>query len=137
MPRARRHLLTLTGLILLGGCIVPVPKGHNPLALRFMSQENLRSYSEAVFRRHNQATTRLMMAPLEVESLSSAALTRLENAEQRMNEACSSLNAVASARASDTDTGLALENEVRQTVRVCDAATQRVEALLDEFGVSR
>ncbi|MDT8449330.1 MAG: hypothetical protein RQ847_04070, partial [Wenzhouxiangellaceae bacterium] len=52
----------LGGLLMLAGCIVPVPKGDNPLAMRLMTRDGLKDYSEEVFRRQNRVMTRLMMA---------------------------------------------------------------------------
>ena len=139
-PTIKRALILIGALALVGGgafwlagCVVPVPKGDNPLNLKLMSPGQLQIYSEEVFRKQNRVMSRLMMTPLEDDdSLSSSTLTRLENAEQRMNEACASLNQVASARSRGEDTSLQLENEVRETVRDCDSAARRLETLLDE-----
>jgi len=139
-PMVRRALILVGALALSGGivlwlagCIVPVPKGDNPLNVRLMSPDGLEDYAEKVFRHQNRIMTRLMMTPLEDDdSLSSSTLTRLENAEQRMNDACASLNQVARARSRGEDTSLQLENEVRETVRDCDSAARLLETLLEE-----
>lgn len=123
-------------MLLLAGCIVPVPRGANPLELKFMTPEELSEYSEQVFRHQNRVMTRLMMAPLEVESLSSAEATRLERAEQRMNDACDALNQAASQRSEGQDTGFWLGNQVRQTVRQCKAESRALEDLLNQLGIS-
>jgi len=134
--RQRARYMILATLIPLAGCIVPVPRGLNPLHLKLMSAETLREYSEEVFRRHNRVASRLMMATPEIESLSAAEATRLDRAEARMNDACAALNEVASLRATGEDTGFALENEVRKTVRHCSAKTKALERLLDQLEIS-
>lgn len=121
-------------LLLVVGCI-PVPRGHNPLNLRFMSSDELRAYAEQVFRHHNRIMTRLMMAPIDEDSLSSAQRERLEDAETRMSEACSSLNEIASDRASGEDSASGLENRVRRNVRQCAKNTRRVEKILDRLEI--
>ncbi len=133
---ARNRIAALAAISLLAGCIVPVPRGTNPLELKFMKPEELSEYSEQVFRHHNRVMTRLMMAPLEVESLSSAQAMRLERAEARMNDSCEALNQAASQRSEGQDTGFWLENQVRQTVRRCSAETRALEDLLAQLGIS-
>lgn len=137
MPAVRSALIAVFSLIMISGCIVPVPKDENPLKLRFMSRERLKEYTEQVFRRHNQVMSRLMMATLESETLKNESLDRLERAESRMSEACSSLNLIAEARAGDGDPGLALKNRVRRSIRECDEATAKVEKLLDELSIAK
>lgn len=125
--------IVLAGL-LTGGC-VPVPRGDNPLHMRFMTTGDLRDYSEAVFREQNRVTTRLMMAPLHADAISTEERRRVERAEARMNDACASLNQIASQRARGQDTDLALENKVRRNVRECARATERLQKLLDELEI--
>jgi len=122
-------LLTLS----IGACI-PVPRGENPLNVRFMSTEELREYSEEVFRHHNQVMTRLMMAP--IDSISPGARKKIERAESRMSETCASINKVASMRARGQDPDFELENRVRRTIRECAEQTRQVEQLLNRHGSS-
>lgn len=114
------------------GC-VPVPRGDDLLDVRFMTTDELRDYSERIFRRHNKVTTRLMMAP--PMDIGENTRRRIEKAESRMYDACASLNEIASARASGRDVDLALENKVRTTVRSCAKATRRMEDLLDAHDI--
>lgn len=139
VERLARSCITITAgitlaLLISGGC-VPVPRDSNPLHLRFMSTEHLREYSEQVFREQNRTTTRLMMASMEDDSVSAEQQRRIDQTETRMNDACASLNRIASARARGQDTGLALENEVRRNVRKCARETEKLKALLDELEI--
>ena len=125
-------IAVLAGLAL-AGCIIPVP-GDGALDVEFMTRDELRDYSERVFRRHNRAVTRLMGA-LSSADVSARQADRLERLERRMNRACESLNRIASMRARGEEPDLELENRVRRDVRTCDDRTRRVESLLDELGV--
>lgn len=100
-----------------------------------MTADELREFSERVFRRHNSVTTRLMMAPPAEDTVSRAIRKRIEKAESRMYRACSSLNEIAAARASNREVGLELENKVRKSVRSCAKSTRRLESLLDEHHI--
>jgi len=131
------HIPFLAAVVLTAAGCVPVPRGDNPLELRFMTTEDLRDYSEQVFREHNRVTTRLMMAPLDADAVSDEQRSRIDRAETRMNEACASLNRIASARARDQDTGIELENRVRRNVRACARRTERLRTLLDELEIGR
>lgn len=130
MNRSARGLLAAAALAALVSCVVPVPSGDDDPDIEFMSADELRDYSEAVFRRHNRVVTRRMMsAPPEHADR----LRRLERAEKRMNSACAALNEIAAMRARGEDPGLELEDRVRRTVRECDSRTRRLESLMDRF----
>lgn len=132
-----RYATTLCILLLtLGGCI-PVPRGGDGLDLDFMSGDELRAYAEEAFRHQNRVTTRLMMAPLDSPSISDDDRRRIEQAESEMNDACASLNEIASARARGEEADAALENTVRRTVRTCVRKTERLERILDVLDVGR
>jgi len=133
--RTFRLYIPLAAVVLAAASCVPVPRGDNPLALRFMTTEDLRDYSEQVFREHNRVTTRLMMANLDADSVSVEQRKRVNHAESRMNEACASLNQIASARALDQDTDIELENRARRHVRECARQTERLQTLLDELEI--
>jgi hypothetical protein len=115
---------------LLHGCVVPVP-GEAPLDLELMTPDELRRYTEQVFRRHNRTVTRLMMA--EPGRLESEQRAQLDRAERRMNRACAALNEIASQRAAGQDPGFALENRVRRSVVDCEQRSEAVASLLDRF----
>lgn len=100
-----------------------------------MTTDELRDYSGRIFRRHNRVTSRLMLAPPTDDESGESARRRIEKAESRMNEACSSLNEIAAARASGREVDFELENRVRRTVRTCAESTRRLETLLDEHGI--
>lgn len=123
-------------LLLLAACVVPVPRGPNPLELRFMTPDRLRTYSENVFRHQNRITSRVMMASFQLDGLTQKQRQALERAERRVDESCSSLNQLASARASQEETGLLLRGEAWMTVRRCEQRTEALEALLDKYGIS-
>jgi len=126
VSRPRFTAAALIAGLSLAGCI-PVPERGDPFDLEFMSRDELRQYSETVFRRHNRVATRLMLAT----DSSERDRDELERAERRMNEACASLNRIASMRAAGEEPGLELENRVRRDVRLCEHTTVRVEELLD------
>src|SRR6056297_4522 len=117
------------------GCI-PVPRGDDLLDVRFMTTDELRDYSERVFRRHNRVTTRLMMAPPMDDRVSKSTRRRIEKSEARMYEACASLNEIAAARASGREVEPGRENKVRKTVRSCAESTRRLEELLDAHDIN-
>lgn len=131
---SRVSILSILIVTFIGSC-VPVPRGPNPLELQFMSTEGLREYAEEVFRDQNRLTTRLMMAPMHADSISRKDRRRVDRAESRMNDACASLNEIASARAQGKEVDLELENRVREDVRGCAQQTKRLQALLDELGI--
>lgn len=117
----------------LGGCYVPVP-GEDPLDLELMTRDEMRAYSEDVFRRHNRTVTRLMMAG--TDTLSPDRREDIERAEARMNRACADLNRIAAQRAAGREPDLALENRVRRSVTECERRTERVASLLDRYDVA-
>ena len=131
---SRSCIFVILFLSLVAGC-VPVPRGHNPLELRFMSTDELREYAEEIFREQNRLTTRLMMAPMHNGAVTEPQRRRIEQAEARMNDACASLNAIASARAQGDNIDVELENRVRRDVRTCAQQAERLESLLDQFGI--
>lgn len=126
----------IAATLLLAACIVPVPRGPNPLELRFMTPDRLRTYSEKVFRHQNRVTSRMMMASFQLDGLTEKQRQALERAERRVNESCSSLNELASARVNQEDTGLLLRGEAWMTVRRCEQRAEALEALLDKHGIS-
>lgn len=123
-------------LLAIGGC-VPVPRGGDGQDLDFMSGEELRQYAEQTFRHQNRVTTRLMMAPLDSSSIDHENRRRIERAESEMNDACASLNEVASARARGEEVNAKLENTVRRNLRTCARKTKRLERILDALDVGR
>ena len=132
--RAAPFIFCASLLSLIGGCI-PVPRGDDLLDVRFMSTDELRDYSEQVFRLHNRVTTRLMMAPRANDKVSDSTRRRIEKAEARMYKTCASLNEVAASRASGREVESGLENKVRKTVRSCAESTRRLASLLDKHGI--
>lgn len=134
MPHSRYCALLCVLLLAIAGCI-PVPRGGDGTDMRFMSSDELREYAEEVFRHQNRVTTRLMMAPLDAPSIGEDDRRRIEQAETRMNNACASLNEIASARSSGEDVDRKLENTVRKQVRTCARETGRLEDLLDALDI--
>lgn len=126
----------IVATLLLAACIVPVPRGPNPLELKFMTPDRLRTYSERVFRYQNRITSRMIMAAFQFDDLTETQRRAIERAERRVNESCSSLNELASARINQEDTGLLLRGEAWMTVRRCEQRTEALEALLDKHGIS-
>jgi hypothetical protein len=95
------------------------------------SREEFESYVESVFRRQNQAS--LEVGQLLNEGLNAEDSAALETAERRMLSACSALNEVVRKEMDQTDPGILLEMEVRDTIGDCDFATRILENLLAEF----
>lgn len=117
---------------LLGGCYVPVP-GEGALDLELMTRDEMRAYSEEVFRIHNRTVTRLMMAG--TDALSPDQRKDIERAEARMNRACADLNRIAAQRAVGRESDLALKNRVRRSVTDCERQSERVASLLERYDV--
>lgn len=119
----------------LAACI-PVPRGDGFLDIKFMTKDELSSYSEEIFRWQNRVMTRMMMASSMDEKVPESVVRRIEKAESRMFEACASLNEIAAARSiDDDDVGLELKNNVRTSVRSCARSTRRLEVLLDAHDI--
>ncbi|MDT8409942.1 MAG: hypothetical protein RQ741_10120 [Wenzhouxiangellaceae bacterium] len=134
---AIRNGLTLICMLVLSACIVPVPRQGQPLNIHFMSPQQLRDYSEQVFRQHNQVMTRLMTMELEFGKIDPQTEEQLEQAEAQMSQACASLNEAASLRASGSQPSRKLGNEVRRSIRDCKAETARMADLLDRISTEQ
>ncbi len=95
-----------------------------------MSQAQFAAQFERVFRYHNRITNELIME-LPSLSLSEEDTDNLSDAEERMNEACDSLNEVASLEAVSQHADFWTESGLPEAVPQCEEATHAVEALFE------
>ncbi len=135
MPAAGRSgiLLGLCAIALVA-CI-PVPRGANPLAVRFMTPEQLRAYSEQVFRHQNKLLTRMMFAGFEISLLGGNPEQEILEAERAVEEACSSLNRLASMRSTSESPGALLRGRAWLEVRRCEQHADELEQILNRYGI--
>lgn len=104
---------------LLAGCAsVPANSGYNDFS----------SYAEAVFRHQNQVTSRVMMLN-EADQLPDS--DELEQAEDRMSDACELLNEYAERQSDRESMGWHFKTRVQYSVQGCDDSISRLEKLLD------
>ncbi|MDT8437742.1 MAG: hypothetical protein RQ729_01885 [Wenzhouxiangellaceae bacterium] len=125
---------TLLLALIAVGCI-PVPRGPNPLDLRFMTPEQLGEYSEQVFRHQNAVLTRMMFAGFEIDLLDEEPAEKIRAAERAVNETCDDLNRLASMRMNDDQASLLLMSEAWFEVRSCQQRTDELEQLLNRHGI--
>ncbi len=122
-PRSRIAILLIFAL--LTGC----PSTTNPVVKEH--SESFTEYTEALFRRQNQASSSLMI--LSEEEFSDEDYQTLLLAEQEMHNACGSLNEYASILSEDSNPGILLRNKVYRSLDECDSATQNLEFLLQQL----
>jgi hypothetical protein len=98
-----------------------------------MSQAQFAKQFERVFRYHNRITNQLIME-LPSLSLDEEDAEDLTNAEEQMNEACGTLNEVASLEAVSQHADFWTERELPEAVPECEEATQAVDDLFRALG---
>jgi hypothetical protein len=95
-----------------------------------MSRAQFAAQFERVFRYHNRITNELIME-LPSLSLTEEDTDDLSDAEERMNEACDSLNEVASLEAVSQHADFWTESGLPEAVPRCEEATHAVEELFE------
>ena len=93
------------------------------------SLEDFEDYVESVFRRQNKAT--LDSGQLLDEEINPQDCLTLEQAEHKMLSACSALNQVVKHKMEQSDSGILLELEVKNTIGDCDFAARELEQLIE------
>jgi hypothetical protein len=97
-----------------------------------MSQAQFAAQFERVFRYHNRITNELIME-LPSLSLTEEDTDNLSDAEERMNEACDSLNEVASLEAVSQHADFWTQSGLPEAVPRCEEATHAVEDLFQKL----
>jgi len=95
------------------------------------SIEEFEQYAESVFKRQNQATTRI--GEILEGDLDTSVYTELEAAEERMLKKCAAINRIARQQMDQQKTSILQEIEVKQSIGACDYATQQVERIFDHM----
>ena len=98
-----------------------------------MSDAQFAAQFERVFRYHNRITNELIME-LPGLSLSEEETDDLTDAEEHMNEACDTLNEVASLEAMSQHADFWTKSTLPEAVPECEEATRNVEDLFRELG---
>lgn len=123
--RSLRTIFLILIFALLTGCAStsrPIIKQQN---------ESFTEYTEALFRRQNQASSSLMV--LSEEEFDETDYQVLLDAEQEMHSACRSFNEYASILSDGSNPGILLRNKVYRSLDECDSATQDLEILLQQL----
>lgn len=118
----------LTVLLVQGCATVTVPTADG--GEKTMTVEAFEQYTEAVFRRQNQASNQVIMLADEVDD---ATYTTLQEAEKQMLEACAPLNDYAVHERDQESASLSLKRSIPRTIDACDRATRHLETLLSEL----
>jgi len=114
--------------MLLGGCAATV-QTLDGQRLRVGSKQHT-DHVLAVFKRQNRTLTRLFDV---YDSVNDEDAQRLDSAEQRLIEACETLNSVAVDHRDGRSTDLGVLLGVSSTVQACDQATRDADQLILEF----
>ena len=112
---------TLSLLILIAqGCAELQSIGNN---------DEIAEYAEAVFRRQNAVTSRIMMS-MDDELNNDI---RLQQAEVAMYDACKLLNEYSSKEMDGETMGVLFKRKVRASIEGCDESIKQVELLLVNY----
>ena len=114
--------------LFLGGCVGSV-QTLDGQRLRVGSKQ-YSDYVLAVFKRQNSTLTELFDV---YDTVNGEDAERLDTAEQRMIEACETLNSVAVDNRDGKSTDLGVLLSISSSVRACDQATRDADQLIREF----
>ena len=114
--------------LFLGGCVGSV-QTLDGQRLRVGSKQ-YSDYVLAVFKRQNSTLTELFDV---YDTVNAEDAERLDTAEQRMIEACETLNSVAVDHRDGKSTDLGVLLSISSSVRACDQATRDADQLIREF----
>ena len=95
------------------------------------SRDEIAARAEEVFRRHNQAETKLLSVLPRLAGEQPEAYEALLVAEESMLDACEKLNELAIAHRDNKRVGLKAKSQVPKTIDACEQHTQIVEELLE------
>lgn len=90
-------------------------------------------YAEDVFRRQNQASSELIMLLIDSESDGGERYHILLDAEERILNACKSLNHIAAMTVANQPVDMNLKYQVMTSVSECDYTTRDVEEILQNY----
>lgn len=107
-------------LLMFQGCAEIETIGNN---------DEIAAYAEAVFRRQNAATSRIMMS-MDDELHNDP---RLRRAELAMYDACKLLNEYSSREMDGEAMGVMFKRKVRASIQGCDQSIERVERILEDY----
>ncbi|MEQ1635777.1 MAG: hypothetical protein ABL903_03735 [Methylococcales bacterium] len=97
--------------------------------------QSFSDYGESVFKRQNNATSRVMMLSLdEVED--KEAYEELLRTEKSMRNACEELNIYAEQSQNNGSSSLLLKARAGKSIKDCDQATQVLEGLLEDLDLA-
>lgn len=134
MEMTRHRLLSAVVLSLalagLGAC---VGLGRIDGQGKRMSREEMTVHAEHVFRRHNQAETRLLSALHILNEQYPRSREALLQAEADMLDACDELNELAIRRRDNKRIGFVARWRIPRSIQDCERQTRVVEELLDEI----
>lgn len=122
----------LAAALLVTACAIPVKRADEN-GVVYMTRAELRAYAENVFRKQNKALSQLMLLSHQAASRDDNVRWRLMAAEDRLLQACGTLNELAILRRDDRDADMKTRMRVPETVAKCEAEADRTEALIDEF----
>lgn len=117
--------------LVLGGCATTVRTlDGEPIRV---GSERFREHALAVFKRQNSTLTAIFDA---FEQADDEEASRLDSAEQRMIEACESLNSAAASQRDGESLGVGVLLGISSTIRPCDEATFNADQLVREIQVA-
>jgi hypothetical protein len=134
--KAHAHVLLGLASLILCACVSverTLPDGHTERVPR----SELRDYAQEVFKRRNAVSTRFLEQAALVETEDSAVATNLENTEQRMDEACAPVDALAIAYRDGERIGMLAKLRLVRALQGCAEATDAASRALDEGGSAR
>jgi len=95
-----------------------------------VDSSQFRDYALGVFKRNNNTLTVLFDVLEQVDDVDAL---RLDQAEQRMIEACETLNSAAAAQRDGKKLGVRMLRTISSTIRPCDEATHETDQLIAEI----
>jgi hypothetical protein len=90
----------------------------------------LPAYAQSVFKRRNAVSTQFLLRTPEIADDDAASAAQLDAAEQRMDEACAPVDALAIAYRDGQHVGLQAKLKLAHALEACSAATSAAEQAL-------
>ncbi len=113
-----KRFLGCTLVLICQGCADIATIGNN---------DQIAEYAEAVFRKQNAITSRIMMSGGENENED----VKLRQAELAMYDACKLLNEYSSKEMDGETIGVLFKRKVRASIKGCDDSIHQVEIILN------
>lgn len=92
-------------------------------------KDQVAEHAEAVFRRQNALTSRIMMSADEAMQDD----TRLYEAEMKMHDACKLLNEYSTREIEEKPLGMLFKRRVRASIKACEDSIRAVESALEGY----